>query len=215
MFDEEQRPTLDYLYVQSLQSICFADEMLPENKLSFKEVPLNSSNNLSLKDLNVASGQLCRLVNYTITDGAGNMKFLSASIYNDLLIEIDDKKIKRACIVPMAIVLVSEMAMFKVHAQILNLVYSRAILPKLKALIDETNNVLKGNAIVNSMDVSRPLISTEFLISILFHHLKIDGSNLNFSLVDDLENGHNAPTSLIHLENNLAKKCFKLENFDF
>jgi hypothetical protein len=48
----------------------------------------------------------------------------------------------------------------------------------------------------------------EFWISMIFHHFKLDASNLMFQLVS---NGQ----PLLQYENNIGQKCFKLENFSF
>ena len=56
-------------------------------------------------------------------------------------------------------------------------------------------------------------VSMEFIVSILFHHIKLDASCLNFSLIDDLIPSVKYP--VLNFENNISEKCFKLENYDF
>ena len=87
-------------------------------------------------------------------------------------------------------VLVSDYPMFTPQKQILELIHHNVILNRIKNQPIDTANTI------------------EFYLSLIFHHLKIDSSNLQFQLVD---NG----STIYSFENNIGEKCFKLENFRF
>ena len=125
---------------------------------------------------------------------------MTALIYKDVHLSgksETDEEVEQIRIGECALVLVSDEPIFKVQKQILELIYQNAILENIKRIIDN--------------QFHRPLSkenSLEFYLSLIFHHLKMDSSNLQFVLRDSQE-------SLIQFENNLTQKCFKLENFDF
>lgn len=74
----------EYLYLQSVQSVCFMEELTPENKVVIKLI----SGPIAEADILVArqGKQLARykMLHYTITDGAGNKRYLSSLIFNEI-----------------------------------------------------------------------------------------------------------------------------------
>ena len=138
-----------------------------------------------LKDFNLISDLkapqgLFKLINYRLTDGLGKSKYLTAIVYNDVAVKAD-KGNSTKLIVPTSLVLVSEQPLFKLHAQIFKIMYQRLLFPQIKELIEQANMNLSPTKLPPAQ------ISFEFLLSVLFHHLKLDSSNLCFQLFDNID----------------------------
>lgn len=98
--DQEGRVTENFLYLQSIQSICFMDIFESDNTVKLEKAP----SSVQIKDLLLPNGKTFHLLNYTITDGAGKQMFLSSLLFKD---------ISGQYISPRAIVLVSEQPLFQ------------------------------------------------------------------------------------------------------
>lgn len=69
------------MYLQQIQNICFAQELEQNKKLFYSFVESEITQELLfLKPMK----NLTKTLNYTITEGSGEKKYLTAIIYNDL-----------------------------------------------------------------------------------------------------------------------------------
>lgn len=99
--------------------------------------------------------------------------------------------------------LVSKEPMFRFQEQLLNFIYDKVVFPRLHQILRD-----------GKLPQLRPRITLEAVLSIVFHYLKMDASNLQLRLLDDSIN-RSSDLSAFEFENNIHRKCFKLENYDF
>lgn len=137
IFDKQKQQVLveDYLYLQQIQSVCFMNELSDNNKLFIKCVkgPIKDTDVHANKPGN---GEPYSMLNYVITDGIGNKKYLTALIYNEVYIKKTCKKDERGkAVCPKGMILVSLFPMFQFQEQVLQFIYNKLILPKIAQVI--------------------------------------------------------------------------------
>lgn len=84
VYTKNKQISEEYLYLQSVQSVCFMEELTPENKVQVKWVsgPV-SEGDLQVTKQSKPAGKW-KLLHYTITDGVGNKRYLSSLIFNEV-----------------------------------------------------------------------------------------------------------------------------------
>lgn len=82
-------------------------------------------------------------------------------------------------------------------------IYEKIIFPRVHQIVRD-----------GKLSQLRPRITLEAVLSIVFHYLKMDASNLQLRVLDDSEH-RSSDVTAFEFENNIHSKCFKLENYDF
>jgi len=109
------------------------------NKLTIKcmKGPLKDTDLYRLKQgSNGGSNLSYYVVNYVMTDGSGNKKYMTSLVYNEvyLITNLKDQSVIKS-ICPKSLVLVSLFPMFQLHEKVLQLIYNKLILPKITQLL--------------------------------------------------------------------------------
>ena len=113
---------------------------------------------------------MTRSIEYTITQSTGDQKFMVALIFKDIFLNYKDdslEEIENIQIGECALVLVANQPIFQVQKQILDFIYRNVILENINMIIDQ-----KFDEPIPEKN------SLEFYLSLIFHHLKMDSSNL-------------------------------------
>lgn len=78
------QPTLEHLYVQSLPSVCFMDDLTASNSLPCEAI----SGSISWDQFWVdRQNSFSKLLHYTITQGTGDKKYMTSLVFKELLVK--------------------------------------------------------------------------------------------------------------------------------
>ncbi len=162
-------------------------------------------------------------MHFTITQSCGTKKYLTSLVFRELTLircKQPEGSTSKLCFLPKCLTLISKKPIFSIQKQMLLVIYEEIVIKfhtEFAELYRPSDDYRELDEKIYRAKRKIKIEQMEFFLTIFFHHLTMDGSNLEVELFKTVEVGSNirAKQSLLKYINSGNKECLRLENYDF